>query len=505
MFSLATALVISMIAALVVCGACFYLAAVSPLKALRFLGAAFAINAVRYGFTLATVSGHWNWTAINDICITLSVACLWLGNRQDMHQPAHPRRIILLVVSLLLWIALAPRTGLDRLFYQLPIYTAPSLILALIGWSFIKREASAPHRGHLVVGIIFLLRAAHLADYPFFSTIDWFAPLGFIIAACLDFAISIGLLVSAQRDATIAAEDRADLLTQENRRRQTSESALIDANELLAKQAADLERLAELYSKQKEEALTASRAKTNFLANMSHELRTPLNAIIGFSDLLATTDRPVDAQSRSAYAHDILASSRRLLRKINDILDFASLDANNYETNMAPTAPLNLVETCIRDAQSLATSRKIAVVMDAAPDLPAIELDYHAARKALGHVLDNAIRFTPMGGIVRIYVTQIRGRHVVFAVQDGGPGITREDLALVVNPFWQAEPTLTKRHGGIGLGLPLSRRLIEIQGGTLDIASHIGAGTRVTLRFPVLQQDNVLATAMPVPAAERLA
>ncbi|MET1025685.1 MAG: HAMP domain-containing sensor histidine kinase [Dongiaceae bacterium] len=489
MFSLATALVISMIAAVVVCGACFYLAAVSPLKTLRFLGAAFAINAIRYGFMLAMVNRQWSWSAISDICITLTVACLWLGSRQDRQQPAQPRRIVLFVVPLLLWIAFAPQTGISRLFYLLPIYAAPSLVLALIGWSFVKREAAAPNRGHLVVGIIFLVRAVHMADYPLLSPIDWFAPLGFIIAACLDFAIAIGLLISAQRDATIAAEDRADLLAQENRRRQASESALIDANELLAKQANDLERLAELYSKQKEEALTASRAKTNFLANMSHELRTPLNAIIGFSDLLAMTDRPVDAQSRSAYASDILASSRRLLRKINDILDFASLDANNYETNMAPTSALNLVETCIRDAQGLATSRKIAIVMDAAPDLPAVELDHHAARKALGHVLDNAIRFTPVGGMVRIYVTEIRGRHIVLAVQDGGPGITREDLALVVNPFWQAEPTLTKRHGGIGLGLPLSRRLIEIQGGTLDIASHIGAGTRVTLRFPV-QQDS---------------
>ncbi len=496
MFSLETALVISAIAALLVCGACFYLAAVSTLSALRFWGIAFALNALRYSITLATATGHWNLSQAGEICTVAAVTCLWLGNRVDRQRPLYLRGGALLLAVMVLWIAVMPYMQIDRMLYLLPPYTALAFVLAAIGWSFIRRDLTSPNRGHLVVGGLFIIRAIHMGDYPYLRDVTWFAPFGFTLGACLDFAIGISLLVSAQRDATIAAEHRAELLAEENRRRQESEAALIDANELLGKQAVDLERLAQMYAEQKEEALIASRAKTNFLANMSHELRTPLNAIIGFSDLLAATDRPLDEESRAAYAGDIQVSSKRLLRKINDILDFASLDANNYEPNLAPVSLAGLIETCCRDCHSLAASRQIAIVAETAEHLPIIELDHHASRKALVHILDNAIRFTPVGGIVRIYVTRIKN-HVAITVQDGGPGITREDLTLVVNPFWQAEPILTKRHGGIGLGLPLSRRLIEIQGGTLEISSHVGAGTRVTLRFPLPQQE---AQALPASA-----
>lgn len=487
MFSLETALVISAIAALLVSASCFYLATVSSLPYLRFWGAAFILNAARYGFSYATTTGTLASSSASEICITLAIACLWLGSRLDRHRSLHPLGAVILVTALLGWIGLAPLLAVPRLIYLIPPYTVPAVILALIGWSFIRRDASSPNRGHILVGAFFILRALHLANYPYLRDIPSIAPFGFMIGALLDFTIGLGLLVSAQRDATIAAEQRAAELTEENRRRQESETALLEANELLAKQAVDLEHLAQMYQTQREEALTASRAKSNFLANMSHELRTPLNAIIGFSDLLAMTNRPLDDASRSAYAGDIQSSSRRLLRKINDILDFASLDANNYEVRMAPVSLQSLLETCILDAQPLAETRRIAIKADVPANLPVLELDHHATRKALSHILDNAIRFTPVNGIIRIYVTLIRDRQLTITVQDGGPGITREDLQLVANPFWQAEPILTKRHGGIGLGLPLSRRLIEIQGGTLDIASHIGVGTRVTLRFPVAQ------------------
>ena len=176
-----------------------------------------------------------------------------------------------------------------------------------------------------------------------------------------------------------------------------------------------------------------------------------------------------------------------------------SLDdyAINRVARILSVAMPALIETCLRDAEAQAAARQITLHRDYADNLPVVELDAAATRKSLGHILDNAIRYTPVGGMIRIYVLRVQ-RQISIAVQDGGPGISREDLAKVLNPFWLAEPTLTKRHGGIGLGLPLSRRLIELQGGQLDIASHIGAGTRVTLRFP-LRMENDNAMPAPVP------
>ncbi|HEX9447886.1 MAG TPA: ATP-binding protein, partial [Dongiaceae bacterium] len=406
-------------------------------------------------------------------------------------RPRHLPLLGLIVAALLCWILISPALGITRQIYLLPVYLTPALILGLTGVNFMQQQRPGHSRGHVLIGLIFVLRALHLADYPFLRDIAWFAPYGFAIGASLDLALGLALLVTAQRDATLAAEQRANLLTQENRRRQESEAALMHANDRLAHQALDLERLAALYAAQKDEALMASRAKSNFLANMSHELRTPLNAIIGFSDLLASRGRPLDEAVRISYAGDILVSSRRLLHKINDILDFASLDAQNYETNLVPVVISDLIETCLKDARDAAAAKQITLHREFADDLPVIELDVSATRKALGHVLDNAIRFTPAGGIIRIYVLQLQRRQISIAVQDGGPGISRENLALVLNPFWLAEPTLTKRHGGIGLGLPLSRRLVELQGGQLDIASHIGAGTRVTLRLPISRVEVV--------------
>jgi signal transduction histidine kinase len=484
MLSLVTAMVVSIVAALLVSAACLYLAAVGHMRALRYWAIAFISNAIRYCLSIAVVIGWLQWPVISELWLLITVACYWFGSRIELQRPLYLPVLGMIVAGLLGWIMISPALGISHQIYLIPVYMTPALILGMTGIGCIRQRDPTSSRGHMVVGAIFLLRALHLADYPFLRDIAWFAPYGFAIGAILDLALGIALLVTAQRDATLAAEHRADLLAEENRRRQESEMALMEANELMARQAVDLERLAELYAEQKEEALIASRAKSNFLANMSHELRTPLNAIIGFSDLLANRDRPVDETSRLSFADDILTSSRRLLRKINDILDFASLDAQNYEAHPAPLSVPTLIETCLRDAEPQAALRQITLHRDYAENLPVIELDATATRKALGHILDNAIRYTPAGGMVRLYVLQVQ-RQISIAVQDGGPGISREDLAKVLNPFWLAEPTLTKRHGGIGLGLPLSRRLIELQGGQLDIASHIGAGTRVTFRFPL--------------------
>jgi len=485
MLSLVTAMIVSVVAALLLAAACFYLTSISKMRALRWWGIAFIANAMRYLCGIALVTGFLSWSTMGDLWLIATVTCYWIGSRIELKRHLHLPVLGLLVAGLLSWVLISPALPISRHIYLIPIYLTPAAILCLTGIGCMGERDHQGQRSHAVIGLLFLLRGLHLADYPWLRDITWFAPYGFAVGASIDMALGIALLVTAQRDATRAAEHRAHMLDDENRRRQASEAALMEANEHMARQAVDLERLNEMYAAQKEEALMASRAKSNFLANMSHELRTPLNAVIGFSDLLASRDRPLDENTRISFADDILTSSRRLLQKINDILDFASLDAQNYEARLAPVVVPELIETCLRDVATEAAARQITLDTDYAADLPVVDLDATATRKALVHVLDNAIRYTPAGGIIRIYVLQLQRRQISIAIQDGGPGISREDLAKVLSPFWLAEPTLTKRHGGMGLGLPLSRRLIELQGGQLDIASHIGAGTRVTLRLPL--------------------
>jgi signal transduction histidine kinase len=485
MLSLVTAMIVSVVAALLVAAACFYLTSVSKMRALRWWGVASLANAMRFLCGIALLTGLLSWSVVGELWLIATVTCYWIGSRIELKRPLHLPALGLLVAALLCWILISPALPVSHQVYLIPVYVTPGIILCVTGIGCMRERDLNGQHSYAIIGLLFLLRGLHLADYPWLRLIDWFAPYGFTIGASLDMAIGISLLVTAQRDATRAAEHRAHMLDEENRRRQASEAALMEANEQMGRQAVDLERLNEMYAAQKEEALMASRAKSNFLANMSHELRTPLNAVIGFSDLLASRDRQLDEDTRISFADDILTSSRRLLQKINDILDFASLDAQNYEARLAPVVVPELIETCLRDVAAEAAARQITLNTDYAPDLPVVDLDATATRKALVHVLDNAIRYTPPGGIIRIYVLQLQRRQISIAVQDGGPGISREDLAKVLSPFWLAEPTLTKRHGGMGLGLPLSRRLIELQGGQLDIASHIGAGTRVTLRLPL--------------------
>lgn len=497
MLSLVTAMAVSLVASSLVAAACFYLANFSKMRALRIWGFAFAANAGRYAIGLALAFGLLTQPVIGELWLIVVVVCFWFGSRMEFQRPLHLPLLGLIVGGLLSWILISPALHVSHTVYLIPVYITPAVILGMAGIGCMQQYPNVGGRGHAVIGLIFLMRALHLADYPFLRYVDWFAPYGFAIGASLDLALGITLLVTAQRDATLAAEHRASLLDVENRRRQESETALIEANNLLARQAADLERLAELYNAQREEALRASKAKSNFLANMSHELRTPLNAIIGFSDLLASQDRPMDDASRVAFAGDVLLSSQRLLQKINNILDFASLDAQVYESNLAPVNLPQLIEACLRDVADQMNGQKITIHTEYADDLPTVEIDTAATRKAVGHILDNAIRHTPIGGSIHIYVLQLQERQISIAIQDSGPGISRENLSEVLNPFWITEPTLTKRNSGVGLGLPLSRRLIELQGGQLDVASHIGAGTRVTIRLPI----RVIETMTPPDAS----
>jgi signal transduction histidine kinase len=229
----------------------------------------------------------------------------------------------------------------------------------------------------------------------------------------------------------------------------------------------------------------ANRAKTEFLANMSHELRTPLNAVIGFSEIIAgEMFGPIGTPRYKVFAGDILRSGRHLLEVINDILDIAKLQSGKTELTLRPVSLAGIIDDSVRIIREQAESAGIALTVRIENELPLVDGDATRLRQVLLNLLSNAIKFTPAGG--RVLVTADRGDEaVLLAVSDTGIGMAPEDIPKALEPFGQIESSTTRKYGGTGLGLPISKMFAEQHGGRLQIESTPGRGTTVTVQLPI--------------------
>ena len=238
----------------------------------------------------------------------------------------------------------------------------------------------------------------------------------------------------------------------------------------------------------KETAELASRSKTEFLANISHELRTPLNAIIGFSEVMRDgLFGPIENARYTDYLRDIHASGTHLLCLINDILDVAKAEAGKVELIEESVDVEHMIESCTRLIQERAQQAGIAVIVDLQPNLPALWADQRKIRQIALNLLSNSIKFTPHGGRITITATVDAERGLALTVADTGIGIDVQDIAKVLSPFGQVDSSLSRKHEGTGLGLPLSKALVEAHGGALLLESRIGEGTHVTALFPTFR------------------
>ncbi len=235
----------------------------------------------------------------------------------------------------------------------------------------------------------------------------------------------------------------------------------------------------------KEQAEAANRAKTEFLANMSHEFRTPMNAIIGFSDILSNElFGPLGVPEYQEYARDINQSGKQLLELIKDILDVSQIEMGHLELVERHIDVAMIVQSCLRLVGERALKGRLDLAADMANSLPPMIADELRVKQILLNLLTNAIKFTPEGGRVRLSVGVDEDGCFRFAVADTGIGIEPGDIEKVMTTFGQAEGSWTRRFEGVGLGLPLTKRLVELHGGTLELASEPGVGTTVSLRFP---------------------
>jgi signal transduction histidine kinase len=235
----------------------------------------------------------------------------------------------------------------------------------------------------------------------------------------------------------------------------------------------------------KEEAELANRTKSEFLANMSHELRTPLNAILGFSKLITRPKNSQEAATRHVeYANDIHRSGELLLDIINDILDLAKIEAGKMELAEDLVDVGRVVKACERLMAERAEDAGLTLLVDVEPDLPALWADELKLKQIVINLLSNAVKFTDAGGAVSLKAGREAGGSLSLTVSDNGIGISARDLPEILKPFQQVDGSLSRRHQGTGLGLPLVKSFAELHGARFTLESEPGLGTKAAVTFP---------------------
>jgi signal transduction histidine kinase len=258
-------------------------------------------------------------------------------------------------------------------------------------------------------------------------------------------------------------------------RRQRADSRIIES---LRTRERELE-------KARQDANAANRTKSQFLANMSHELRTPLNAIIGFSEIISKDLLQLGGpREYRDYAIDIHGSGQNLLQIINDILDMSKIDAGKLELreDLVDIAPM--AAHCVRMVAGRAHEAGVLIVNELSAELPQLRADSVRLKQILLNLMSNAIKFTKSPGSVKLSAERHADGSLSLLVTDTGIGMSPDEIMIALQPFRQIDSDLARKHEGTGLGLPLTKALVELHGGTLTIRSEKGVGTEVTVTLP---------------------
>jgi CheY-like chemotaxis protein len=242
----------------------------------------------------------------------------------------------------------------------------------------------------------------------------------------------------------------------------------------------------------------ASRHKSEFLANMSHELRTPLNAIIGYSEMLEEEAQDLGQEPLVPDLRKINAAGKHLLELINAVLDLSKIEAGKMDLYLETFAVADMVRDIAAVIHPLAEKNRNRLDVRCAPDAGSAHADLTKVRQALFNLLSNACKFTEGGVVVLAAAREAAagGDQLVFAVSDTGIGMTPEQVGRIFQEFSQADASVTRRYGGTGLGLALSRRLARMMGGDIAVESASGRGSTFTMRIPA-----VVTKAVPEPAS----
>ena len=233
----------------------------------------------------------------------------------------------------------------------------------------------------------------------------------------------------------------------------------------------------------------ANRMKSEFLANMSHELRTPLNGIIGFTEFLIDEKPGPLRPKQKEYLGDVLNSARHLLQLINDVLDLAKVEAGKMELHPETFPVHKAVEEVAAVIKGVAQKRRIALGIEVGEGLDAVTLDQHKFKQVLYNLLSNAVKFSDEGGQVDIHVRRLDPHRLEVQVRDSGIGIKEEDINRLFTEFEQLDSGTARRFEGTGLGLALTKKIIEFQGGHIGVESEPGKGSVFIVVLPVMTEE----------------
>ncbi|GAB1538019.1 hypothetical protein NUACC21_06750 [Scytonema sp. NUACC21] len=227
----------------------------------------------------------------------------------------------------------------------------------------------------------------------------------------------------------------------------------------------------------------AARIKSQFLAVISHELRTPMNTILGFSQLLLRRYYHLLIPELREMVERIIHSGKQLLKLIEDILDFCKLETDRVELKLQEFNLIELVTTITEDLRPLAEQKNLTLVLHSNIDNPNVVNDCTRLQQVLVNLVSNAIKFTNTGGVF-VEVQQIDGDRVALMVKDTGVGIPESDLAYIFLEFWQVDKSTTRKQGGVGLGLAIVDKLVNLMKGTITVESKLGEGTTFRVQLP---------------------
>ena len=286
------------------------------------------------------------------------------------------------------------------------------------------------------------------------------------------------MLLNARQIERVLGKERIILLAIEDiTERREIEKGLERAHEELEELAAELKR--------------ATRAKSEFLANMSHELRTPLNSINGFSEILYDETFGSLNEKQKKYVEYVLTSGKHLLLLINQILDMSKVEAGKMKltlSNLPMKSLLNDISLLIAD---MVSKKKIGMLLEIAQDLPDIEGDELKVKEILYNLLSNAVKFTPEGGKIGMRAKRIDAQ-IEIEVWDTGVGIAAENMDKIFEGFFRVDTPYSRVTEGTGLGLPLSKKLVELHGGKFSVVSEgLSKGTQVRFTLPIISRKAV--------------
>jgi signal transduction histidine kinase len=274
-----------------------------------------------------------------------------------------------------------------------------------------------------------------------------------------------------------------------------------EAHQALTKKNQELEEM-------NEQIKAFERLKSSFLSTVSHELRTPLTSIIGYSDMLSEGMAGSLDEDQRQFIRTIKTKGEELLKLISAILDFSQIETGHLNLRKRETDPKKLLDEVIEETEETAERRGVKLVTDLAGDLRPVELDSERIQAAVGHLVDNAIKFSPPGGVVKVSARVTPSEHdaededdgvgfvlmtapdwLDITIEDFGEGIDEENHELIFAPFTQLDDSTTREHGGAGLGLAVVKHFVEAHGGRVSVQSTPAKGSTFTIRLPIMPME----------------